>query len=103
MTHQAALIHQPGRGGIWRRFLLAGPDRAINAAPWMDALAQHSPVGTCRPCGGYLFPAGQPYTTASQPNASTTGHGRQWYPAVCATCKEQTAAPGPAPARKRRR
>ncbi|MCX5066924.1 hypothetical protein OOJ91_13815 [Micromonospora lupini] len=94
MTQQAALIHQPGRGGIWRRFLLTGPDRVINAAPWMDAVAQHAPVGTCRPCGGYLFP-GQPYRPASG--------NRDWYPAVCATCHTDTAAPGPRPTRKKKR
>jgi len=93
MTHQAALIHQPGRGGIWRRFLL-DDRRHVNAAPWLDALAQHAPVGTCRADGGYLFPAGQPYQPA--------GGRRDFYPAECDTCKTQTAAPGPAP-RKRSR
>lgn len=93
MTQQQPLVHMPGRGGIWRRFLLDG-SRTINAAPWLDALAQHAPVGTCRDCSGYLFPEGQPYRP--------TGCRRDFYPAECATCKTQTAAPGPAPARKKR-
>ncbi|MET7949236.1 hypothetical protein [Micromonospora sp. NPDC005324] len=92
MTQQAALIHQPGRGGIWRRFLLAG-HTAINAAPWLDAVAQRSPVGTCRRDGGYLYP-GQPYRPASG--------NRDFYPATCATCHQDTAAPGPRPTRKRK-
>lgn len=91
MTQQAPLIHMPGRGGIWRRFLLAG-GRHINAAPWLDALARRHPVGTCTKDGGYLFPSGQPY-----------GDARQWYPARCATCQADTAAPGPAPRKKGRR
>ncbi|MEU4590016.1 hypothetical protein [Micromonospora aurantiaca (nom. illeg.)] len=94
MTHQAPLLHVPGRGGIWRRYKLPGTS-TINAAPWHDAIAQRAPVGTCRRDGGYLFPAGQPYTNA--------GSARQWYPAACATCHEQTAAPGPAPPKKRAR
>lgn len=92
MTQQAPLVHVPGHGGIWRRFLL--PDRTVNSAPWLDALAQHNPVGTCRRDGGYLFP-GQPYTPV--------GATRPWYPAVCASCHADTAAPGPRPARKKRR
>ena len=92
MTQQQPLVHIPGRGGIWSRFKLPGT-RTVNAAPWMDALARHAPVGTCRRDGGYLFPSGQPYTN--------TGSTRQWYPAACATCREQTAAPGPASPRKK--
>ncbi|MGW5556875.1 hypothetical protein ACWER9_06585 [Micromonospora sp. NPDC003944] len=92
MTQQAALIHQPGRGGIWRKYLLL-PSRTINAAPWLDAYAQHAPVGTCRPCGGYLFP-GPPYRPS--------GSRRDFYPATCATCKQDTAAPGPCPRKKRK-
>ena len=92
MSQQTPLVHLPGRGGIWRRFLL--PDRrTVNAAPWLDALAQHAPVGTCRPCGGHLFPEGQPYRPA--------GTNRDFYGARCARCKADTAAPGPAPARKK--
>ncbi|MBM0275114.1 hypothetical protein [Micromonospora tarensis] len=91
MTQQAALIHHPGRGGIWRKFLL--PGRTINAAPWLDALAQHHPVGTCRDCGGYLKP-GKPYRPA--------GSTRDWYPATCDTCKADTAAAGPSQRKKKR-
>ncbi|MFI7072068.1 hypothetical protein [Micromonospora sediminicola] len=94
MTHQSPLVHVPGRGGIWRRYLL-DDRRHINAAPWHDAIAQRAPVGTCRRDGGYLFPAGQPY--------ANQGSARQWYPTACATCKEHTAAPGPAPRKKRGR
>ncbi|MER7164515.1 hypothetical protein ABT336_00330 [Micromonospora sp. NPDC000207] len=86
---QGALIHD-GRGGIWRKFRLDNT-RAINAAPWLDALAQRHPVGTCRPCGGHLWP-GQPYTVG----------GRQLYPATCSACNREAVAPGPAPKRKRK-
>lgn len=84
--NQQALIHD-GRTRIWRRYWLTGPGRAINAAPWMDALARNEPVGTCR-CGAYLWP-GRPYAPA--------GGTRQWYPATCkaALCGHQLAAPGP--------
>lgn len=92
--NQAALIHD-GRDSIWRRYLLAGPGRAINAAPWMDALSRNEPVGTCR-CGAFLWP-GQPYTPA--------GATRQWYPATCTAtgCGHELAAAGPKPAPKRGR
>ncbi|TDC35666.1 hypothetical protein E1211_15280 [Micromonospora sp. 15K316] len=90
MTHQAPLIHD-GRGGIWPRYRLPGT-HSINAAPWMDAIARRQPVGTCRSCAGYLFPNGPPY-----------GGARRWYPTRCVTCKSETAAPGPAPARKKRK
>lgn len=92
MTQQAPLLHIPGRGGIWRRFLL--PDRTINAAPWLDAHAHHHPVGTCRKDGGYLYPGPDPpYTPA--------GTTRVFYPATCASCGYDPAAPGPRPARKK--
>lgn len=92
---QQALIHD-GQVRIWRRYWLTGPGRAINAAPWLDALARREPVGTCR-CGAHLWP-GQPYTPA--------GGIRQWYPATCkpsAGCGLQVAAGGPKPTRKTRR
>lgn len=91
---QAALIHD-GRTRIWKKFRLTGGDRAINAAPWMDALSRREPVGTCQ-CGAFLFP-GQPYTPL--------GATRQWYPATCKPttgCGNQVAAAGPKPARKKR-
>ena len=90
MTQQQPLIHVPGRGGIWRRYLLDN-HRAVNAAPWMDAIAQRSPVGTCRDCGGYLFPNGQPDRIG----------GRDVYPVRCRSCHRESAAHGPAPARKK--
>jgi hypothetical protein len=92
MADQAALIHHSGGPEIWRRFLLSAPDRAVNAAPWLDAVARREPVGTCRPCGGYLFPA-QPYQVGR----------RHFYPATCASCQHETAAPGPKPSRKKAR
>ncbi|MEV4197033.1 hypothetical protein [Micromonospora globbae] len=96
MTHQAALI--PSRHGpdIWRRFRLPGSG-AVNAAPWEDARAQGHPVGTCRhtvngkACGGYLTP-GKPYEVGR----------RQFFPTSCASCGNEAAAAGPAPARKRK-
>jgi len=89
---QAALIHVPGRGGIWPRYLLPGT-RAINAAPWMHALAVGDLVGTCRKCGGYLKP-GQPYRVDRV----------DWYPAICKTvgCRWEMAAAGPKPKKKGR-
>lgn len=92
MTQQQPLVHIPGRGGIWRRFLLPGT-RAINAAPWLDAIARHEPVGTCPGCAGHLFPAGHPNRIG----------GRDSYPVECATCHAQSAALGPAQRKKRTR
>lgn len=89
MTHQAAMT--PGPCRIWHRFYLAGATpRAINAAPWHDALAQKRPVGTCE-CGGLLAPE-QPYTVDKV----------TWYPARCIGhgdqgCGRQPAAAGPRP------
>ncbi|MFI6819744.1 hypothetical protein ACIBJE_02180 [Micromonospora sp. NPDC050187] len=91
--NQQALIPD-GRVRIWPRFRLSG-SRAINAAPWMDALSRNEPVGNCR-CGAHLWP-GQPYTPI--------GANRQWYPATCkppAGCGHQLAAAGPAPTRRRK-
>lgn len=91
-------MHQPGQGGIWKKFWLSGDTRAINAAPWMDALAQESLVGTCRSCGGYLKPA-KPYRIGLI----------DWYPASCVgrgdtpACGTQTAAAGPRPKPKHNR
>lgn len=97
MTHQAPLIPTRHAPDIWRRFRMPN-SHAINSAPWEDARARHQPVGTCRnlpagkQCGGYLYP-GQPYPVGR----------RDFYPTVCATCGNETAAPGPAPTRKRGR
>ncbi|MFI1195503.1 hypothetical protein ACH4T9_19910 [Micromonospora sp. NPDC020750] len=98
MTHQAPLIARLDGPDIWRRFRLAGSHR-INAAPWMDALSRREHVGTCRTptgsgkaCGGNLKP-GKPYRVDRV----------DWYPTVCATCGNEAAARGPAPARRRNR
>ncbi|WP_431976160.1 hypothetical protein [Micromonospora haikouensis] len=98
MTHQAPLIPTHHGPDIWRRFRLTG-SRRINAAPWMDALSRGEHVGTCRTptatgkaCGGNLKP-GKPYRAGPI----------DWYPTVCDACGSETAARGPAPARRRRR
>jgi hypothetical protein len=99
MTHQAPLIPTRHAPDIWRRYRLPS-SRAINEAAWEDARARGAPVGTCRAgppggptCGGYIEP-GEPY-----------GDHRRMFPGRCATCRHETAAPGPAPApaRKARR
>lgn len=92
---QAALLPTPGRGGIWRTYLLVD-STAVNAAPWAHAVATGQLVGTCRECGGYLAP-GKPYQV-----------GRvAWYPAECvgATpagtgCGAELATAGPRPRAK---
>jgi hypothetical protein len=87
---QAALVHTPGTGGIWRRYRL--DSGAINAAPWLDALSRGELVGTCRWCGGYLRP-GPPYRLGLT----------DWYPARCTGrgdqpgCGREPAAHGPRP------
>lgn len=89
---QAALVHDPDRSGVWKRFWLTGRT-AINAAPWLDAAARGELVGTCKRCGGYLKPSGRPY-----PVGLVT-----WYPAACIgrgdkpSCGGETASPGPRP------
>lgn len=93
MTHQAALVHNPDKAGLWRRVLLT--DGAVNAAPWHDAIAQQQLVGTCKPCGGYLKP-GLPYRVGLI----------DWFPAHCigrgdnAGCGGEMAAAGPRPKQK---
>lgn len=82
---EAALTHD-GKGGIWHRYL-AG--RAINAAPWHDAIARDQLVGTCKPCGGYLRP-GKPYRIGLV----------DWFPATCVSCRNEIAAAGPRPKEK---
>lgn len=97
MTHQAPLIAVRHGPDIWRKFRLPGSHH-VNAAPWEDARTQGHPVGTChnlvtdKACGGYLDP-GKPYEVG----------GRQFFPTRCATCGNEAAAPGPAPARKKGR
>jgi len=90
MTEGPALIHD-GRGGIWRHLLANG---AINADPWLSALAQDKLVGTCGPCGGYLRP-GKPYRLGL----------RDWYPATCVNpqCGHEMAAAGPKPSENRKK
>lgn len=97
MTHQQPLIPTRHAPDIWRKFRLPS-SRAINAAPWEDARAQGHPVGTCRnqtgqkTCGGNLQP-GKPYDVGR----------RQFFPTKCAVCGNETAAPGPAPPRRKAR
>lgn len=90
--NQLPLVHD-GQARIWPRYRL--PDsRAINAAPWADALSRSEPVGTCS-CGAYLKPD-RPYRVDRI----------DWYPARCSTptgCGYETAAAGPRPKTKPRR
>lgn len=39
--------------GLWER-MLAGS--SVDHAKWMRARAEHHPVGTCRVCGGHMWP-----------------------------------------------
>lgn len=98
MTHQAPLIPSRHTPDIWKKYRLPS-SRFVNEAAWEDARRQKRAVGTChataptgKQCGGDIEP-GQPYAAGA----------RRMFPAVCATCGHETAAPGPAPARKRTR
>jgi hypothetical protein len=90
VSDQEALIHNPGKSGLWKRVLLKNGD--VNGPAWLDAIAQRRLVGNCRRCGGYLKPLA-PYRVQVT----------DWYPAECTRteCDYETAHHGPQPPEKK--
>lgn len=82
----AGPTHDPEQHGLWDRYVEADGYR-LNEAAFNRARAAGEPIGTCRECGGHLYPMRDTWPD------DTSGSSIPWLEYECRLCGHQHAAP----------